>query len=257
MSKEIDGKSYEASIILDRLAKEQGKAVLFENIEEYDFPMCANIIGTLKRISMALETTEKDLLHEWDIRKSANWPVPKIVSDGPCKERVIMNEEVDLFKYPILKWNPLDGGPYVTLGVLISKDPETGDRNAGIYRMMVQGKDQLGINMLEGKHITVHYKKAEAKGKPLEAAVAIGLDPTIVLAAATNLRLGEDEISFAGALRKEAVKVVDCQTVDIEVPAFAEIVIEGRIPPNVRAIEGPLASALGFMEKPLPSQFLK
>ena len=246
VSKEIYDNSYEISVILDKLQRMHGKAVIFENLKNYDIPMCANILGTLRRISMVLETNEEKLLDEWEKRKLSNWPIPKHVSDGPCKESVIKEEHVNLFRYPILKWNPLDAGRYITLGVLISNDPETGDRNAGIYRLMVQGKKQLGINMLETRHVTIHYKKAEALGKPLEAAVVIGLDPTIVLAAATDLKLGEDELAFAGALRKEPVKVTDCQTVDLEVPASSEIVIEGRIPPNIRAIEGPFGDYEGY-----------
>jgi len=246
VSREINGNSYEVSAILDKLSKQSGKAVIFENLKNYDMPLCANILGTLKRVSMALEATEQSLFNEWNRRRLSEWPAPKYVSDGPCKELIIKKEQVNLLRYPILKWNPLDGGPYITLGAMISKDPETGDRNAGIYRMLVQGKNQLGINMLPGKHITAHYSKAEAKGKPLEAAVAIGLDPTIVLVAATRLKLGEDELAFAGALRKEPVKITACQTVDIEVPAFAEIVMEGRIPPKIRAIEGPFGECTGY-----------
>jgi 4-hydroxy-3-polyprenylbenzoate decarboxylase len=247
--REVDGDSYEVSIILDELSRKNGNAALFENIRNYSIPMCANTLGTLRRVSMALETTEQNLFHEWSKRMLSSWPVPVEVSDGPCKEMIIRKEQVDLYRYPILKWNPLDGGPYITLGVLISKDPETGIRNAGIYRMMVQGKNQLGINMLKRKHITAHHEKAQAKGKPLEAAVVIGLDPTIVLAAATGIRFGEDELAFAGALRKEAVKVTACETVDIDVPASAEIVMEGRIPPRTRAMEGPFGENTGYYNR--------
>jgi 4-hydroxy-3-polyprenylbenzoate decarboxylase len=246
--REINGDSYDISIILDELSKRSGKAVLFENIRKYSIPMCANTLGTLKRISMALETTEEELSYEWRKRRLSSWPAPVDVSDGPCKEMIIRREQVDLYKYPILKWNPLDAGPYITLGVLITNDPETRIRNAGIYRMMVQGKNQLGISMLKQKHITAHYEKAQAKGEPLDAAVVIGLDPTIVLAAATRLKFGEDELAFAGALRKEAVKVTACETVDIDVPASAELVIEGRIPPGTRAMEGPFGESTGYYD---------
>jgi len=247
--KEVDGGSYDVSIILDELSRRSGNAVVFENIKNYSIPMCANTLGTLRRISMALETTERDLVNEWKKRMLSSWPSPVEVSDGHCKESIIRKEQVDLHKYPILKWNPLDAGPYITLGVLISKDPETGIRNAGIYRMMLQGKNQVGINMLNHKHITAHYERAQAKGKPLEAAIAIGLDPTIVLAAATGIRFGEDELAFAGALRNEAVKVTRCETVDIEVPASAEIVIEGTIPLTTREMEGPFGESTGYYDQ--------
>ena len=196
---------------------------------------------------MALETTEDDLFSEWKKRREQpNWPVPQIVSNGPCKESIIGDEQVDLAEYPILKWNPLDGGPYITLGVLISKHPETHDRNAGIYRLMVQRKNQLGVNILPRKHIGVHYSKAETNDEPLEVAVVIGLDPVIILAAATRLKLGEDELAFAGALRNEPVKLIRCETIDVEVPASAEIVIEGKMPPRTRVMEGPFGEYTGY-----------
>jgi 4-hydroxy-3-polyprenylbenzoate decarboxylase len=246
ISRGVDDKSYEVSAILDILAKKRGKAVVFEKLGNTKMPLCSNVLGSHKRLAMALETTEHDLFSEWKKRKMSNWPVPQIVSDGPCKESVIRKEDIDLSKYPILKWNPLDGGPYITLGVLISKHPETNDRNAGIYRLMVQRKNQLGVNTLPRKHITVHYNKAETNDEPLEVAVAIGLDPAIILAAATRLKLGEDELAFAGALRNEPVKLVRCETINVEVPASAEIVIEGKMPPRTRAMEGPFGEYTGY-----------
>lgn len=246
ISRKVSDKSYEVSAILNELAKKPGKAVVFEKLGNGKMPLCANILGSLERLALALETTEYDIFSEWKKRKASNWPVPHLVTDGPCKESVIKKEHVDLSDYPILNWNPLDGGPYVTLGVLISKDPETNDRNAGIYRLMVQGKSQLGVNTLPRKHITIHYNRAEAKQEPLEVAVAIGLDPVIILAAATRLKLGEDELAFAGALRNEPVKLVPCESIDVEVPASAEIVIEGKMPPKTRAMEGPFGEYTGY-----------
>src|SRR3990170_26110 len=132
VTKEIDTSSYEVSVILERLQRLRGKAVSFENLKNYNgIPMCANILGTFRRISMALETTEESLAREWSRRRLSNHLVPRHVSDGPCKESVIREECINLFSYPILKWNPLDVGRYITLGVLVTNDPETGERNAG------------------------------------------------------------------------------------------------------------------------------
>jgi 4-hydroxy-3-polyprenylbenzoate decarboxylase len=213
--------------------------------------MCANVLGSFERIGLALETSKEKLFSEWFQRKQSRWPTPKNVPEGVCNEVTVKEENVDLYRYPALKWNLRDGGRYITLGVLISKDPETGQKNAGIYRLAVQGKQQLGVNMMPERHVTAHYAKAEAKGKPLEVAVAIGLDPTVVLAAATDLQLGEDELAFAGALRGGPVKVTNCKTVDLEVPASAEIVIEGVIPPKVRVLEGPFGESNGYYGKAL------
>jgi UbiD family decarboxylase len=249
ITRQVNPNSYEVSAILERLEEKQGKAVIFENLKNHAVPLCASILGTPKRTALALETTEQKLAAKCRQQKRAQWPTPEIVSEAPCQEHTICAEEVNLFKFPILKWNPLDAGPYITLGVLISKDPETGKRNAGIYRLMVLGKNQLAVNLLEGRHAGVHYKKAEAKGQPLEVAVAVGLDPAVVLASAVDLEFGEDELALAGALRGKPVKLVKCKTVNVEVPAFSEIVLEGEMPPTVRVLEGPFGEGNGYYGK--------
>jgi 4-hydroxy-3-polyprenylbenzoate decarboxylase len=257
VSKEVNTSPCEVSAILDRLQKLNGKAVIFETLRNYDIPLCANVLGTLNRVSMALETSENQALEAWTKRKISKWPVPLKVSEGSCKEAIIKQDDIDLNRFPILKWNPLDAAPYVTLGALISKDPETGDRNVGIYRLMVQGKNQFGVNLLEGHHALVHYLKAEAKDQLLEVAVCIGLDPAVLLAAAADLKLGEDELAFAGALRREQVKIVQCETVDLEVPASSEIVFEGIIPPKIRMLEGPFGESKGYYAKAFCRPILK
>lgn len=256
ISKYIESNSYEVSVILERLPKIQGKAVIFEDLD-FDIPMCANVLGTFKRIAMALETTEEKLFTEVQKRKQSNWLAPKWVSDKPFNVCIVKKDKVNLFKYPILRWNPYDAAPYITLGALVSEDPETGQSNVGIYRLMRQGKNQLGINITDNRHAYIHYKKAEAMGKPLEVAVAIGLDPAMILAAATDLEFDEDEYAFAGALRKEAVKITNCETINVAVPASSEIIIEGVIPPKVRVLEGPFGESTGFYGKPQYNPILK
>lgn len=249
VTRQLDNKTFEISAILDRLPKVNGKAVVFEKLKDSKIPLVANILGTTKRILLSLETNEPDLHVEWDKRFNSEWVKPKEVSDGICQEKIIKKENVDLQKYPVFKWNPLDAAPYLTLGVLISNDPETDERNAGIYRLMVQGRNQLGINLQEGRGAMLHYRKAELKNQPLEVAIAIGLEPTVLLAAATNLKQGEDELAFAGALRKEALRITKCKTVDVDVPSTSEIVIEGVIPPKIRVLEGPFGESTGFYGK--------
>ena len=249
VTREINPNSYEISSILDRVKRLSGKTLIFENLKNFDVPLCANVLGSSKHVSMALETTEDQIFPEWKKTKISCWLSPTCLSEGPCHEMIVKREDIDLFRYPILKWHPYDAGPYITLGALISKDPETKQQNMGFYRLMVQGKKQLGINLLEGRHAELHLKKAEAKGHPLEVAVAIGLDPAVTLAAATDLEFGQDELAFAGSLRGEPVKVVKCKTVDVEVPASSEIVLEGEISARVRVLEGPFGESTGFYGK--------
>jgi UbiD family decarboxylase len=247
--KPVDAISFEISAILERLQTSSGRAVIFENIKDYDIPLCANALGSSRRLAMALETTEEKVFDKWKKCESSQWLAPEIVSSGCCQECVISEQDVNLLKLPIIKWNPLDAGPYITLGALISKDPESHQRNIGIYRLLVQGRDKLVVNFLENRHAMVHYKKAEQKGLPLEVAIAIGLDPVVLLCAAANIKLGEDELALAGALRGQAVNLVHCKSVDVEVPASSEIVIEGEMPPKARALEGPFGESYGYYGK--------
>jgi 4-hydroxy-3-polyprenylbenzoate decarboxylase len=244
--KEIDNSAYEISAILNRVQSQSGKAIIFQKIKGYETSIVSNALGTRQRVAMAMEVPEKDIEKEWKKRSNSQWPKPKIVSDPICQAQVTEEKNINLFRYPILKWNPFDGAPYITLGVLTSKDPETNQRNAGIYRLMLQGANQLGINMIPCKGISEHYRKAETKGKPLEIAVAIGLEPTTILAAATGLEQGEDEFSFAGALRNQAISLSTCKSVDLEVPSTSEVVIEGLILPKIRQTEGPFGESTGY-----------
>jgi len=246
VKKQVDGNSFEVSAILDRLQTSNGRAVIFEKIKNYDIPLCANVLGSSRRLAMALETTEEKVVAKWKEREASGWLAPKMVSRGCCQERVVNEQEVDLLKLPILKWNPLDAGPYVTLGALISKDPENHQRNVGIYRLLVKGRNQLVVNLLENRHAMVHYRKAEQKGQPLEVAVAIGVDPVVLLCAAADLKFGDDELALAGALRGQAVNLVRCKSIDVEAPASSEIIIEGEMPPNLRALEGPFGESNGY-----------
>ncbi|MDR3361772.1 MAG: UbiD family decarboxylase [Desulfovibrio sp.] len=164
---------------------------------------------------------------ECETINSASAPVHEVVSTT-----------VDLGKLPIPIHHEKDAGPYITAGVLISKDPETGQRNLSIHRLHVQGPEQLGILILP-RHLQHFYRKAEALGKPLEIAIAIGLDPVLLLASQAIVPLGFDEYTIASALYEKPLQLVKGKTVDIEVPAQAEIVLEGHILPKIREVEGP------------------
>ena len=197
---------------------------------------------------MALEATKENVLQKF-LNGIKNPVPPKLVSEGPCQEDVLKGADVDLGKLPIPIYSDKDAGPYITVGVQISKDPETGAKNASIYRMQVKGKNRLGIMSDVFQHLATQFAKAEAKGNPLEVAVAIGVDPVIPLASQVKAPYGVDELEIAGGIRGQPVEVVKCKTVDLEVPATAEIVIEGKVLPNVRDPEGPFGEFTGFYGK--------
>jgi UbiD family decarboxylase len=168
--------------------------------------------------------------------------------NAACKESVLKGDQVDITKFPIPIWTPgKDGGPYITSPYVITKDPDTGIRNVGTYRMMIKGRNKTGITVSPVQHIGMHYAKYEERNESMPAAVVIGADPTIGMTSVAKLPYGTDELSVAGGLRGTPIKLVKCETVDLEVPETAEIVLEGVIPPEIREEEGPFGEFVGYL----------
>ncbi|NPV55094.1 MAG: UbiD family decarboxylase [Anaerolineae bacterium] len=169
---------------------------------------------------------------------------PVRVADADWKANILTGDQIDLNKLPIPTHGLHDGGPFITGGVTVSKDPVSGRGNLSYNRMQVLEKNVLGFNVNEWRHTMQFYKVQEAKGEPLQVAIVIGLDPAIMIAA--GARYDGDELYIAGAIRGEGVPVCKGVTVDIDIPANAEIVIEGYLPPQERRDEGPLAEFHGY-----------
>jgi 4-hydroxy-3-polyprenylbenzoate decarboxylase len=159
---------------------------------------------------------------------------------------VFTGEDVNLNVLPIIKCWPDDGGRYVTLPLVVTKNPDTGVRNCGMYRLQVFDEKTTGMHWHVHKGGAKHYALAEERGEPLEAAVAIGPDPIVTYASTAPLPEDVDEFLFAGFLRKKPVELVKCKTVDLEVPANSQFVLEGVVPPKKRRIEGPFGDHTGF-----------
>jgi len=242
----------ELSAIFVRACKEKNRAILFEKVKGSEFPCLIGQLTSQKRIELALEKDGKQLDDE--IENLLNIPrndfPPKIVKSGSCQEIVLTGNDVDILKFPIPKFAPKEGGRYITAGVSISKDPETGARNAGIYRMMVRGKNEINVNFgFPNRHMLRHFVKREKEGKPLDVAIVLGCDPVVWLCAALPLAGKIDEVAQAGAVRGKAVEMVKCKTSDLEVPAHAEIVLEGELLPNTKKPEGPYVDFQGYYTK--------
>ncbi|MFC1964137.1 UbiD family decarboxylase domain-containing protein [Chloroflexota bacterium] len=237
--KEVD-RRYEAGAVIRKICDTEGPAVLFENIRDSDIPVLFNLFGTYKRVAMAFATTEADL-HKRVVALLDSYPVnPKLVSTGPVKEVVLTGKEADLTRLPIPTINTLDAGPYLTFGIQIAHDPKTGIRNASVHRMQVHSKDRLGIYANPPRHLGWYIAAAEEQDKPLEVAIVVGCDPSLIMASVSDLPYDWDELALAGAFLGQPLEVVNCETIDVQVPASAEIVIEGEILPHVRESEGPL-----------------
>jgi len=255
----------EIAEINDRVVKTGGAALFFEKPKNSKFPCVVNLFGSYERMKLALEVDSLDEIGlrmleflEPDIptnliEKLKTLPklkrladfLPKYVNSGPCKE-VIFRENLSLNVFPILKTWPDDGGRFITLPMVFTKDPETGSRNCGMYRMHVYDERTTGMHWHMHKDGAKHYRNAEKLGKRLEVAVAIGSDPAVMYSATAPLPEGVDEMLFAGFLRKSSVELVKCETIDLEVPANSEIVLEGYCEPNERRIEGPFGDHTGY-----------
>lgn len=238
-------------LALDRGGTERNKALYFSRPKGSPHPLVVNLLSTRKRFCLALECNPDEVHREW-IRRTQSSIEPRIVKDGPCKEVVRVGKEVDLFQLPIPLWNDRDGGRYITFPCYISRDPETGVRNAGMYRTMLHDEKTVGILAAPYRHVRHHFEKAHAQGRSLPVAIVLGMDPVIYAATVAPFPFGVDELAMAGALRGEPVEMVRCETIPLEVPATAEVVIEGEIPPGVLRDEGPFGEFTGYYGERAP-----
>ncbi|MES1038780.1 UbiD family decarboxylase [Peribacillus simplex] len=228
---------YEVAAIAKKL--DGKKATYFTSVEDYQVPVVSGICSTREDFAEALETDQYGVISKFT--EAVASPVPCRAlnkQQAPIKENIII-ENIDLMKmFPIPVHHEKDSGNYITAGLFIVRDPVTRKQNVSIHRLQISGKNKIGALILP-RHTFHLYKQAEEEGRPLECAIAIGVDPVTLLASQASTPFGVDELEISSALRGEPLEVVRCETVDIDVPAYAEIVLEGKILPHVREPEGP------------------
>lgn len=236
VKREIDPK-YEIMAIVSKLEQQRRVPILiFENVKGTEFPVVTNVYATRRRIAGSIDVEREKLIDKY-INAIDNSIRPKVVSNGPVRDVVLTDKEVNLQLLPQTVYH-IGDAPYITAGIVIAKDSETGIRNASYNRLMMKSKDKLGIFMGAGKHLRELYDRAEERGKPLEVAICIGNHPAWALGSLFPGSFGVDEYRIIGGLMGEPLEVVKCKTVDVEVPSHAEMVLEGEILPYVREDEG-------------------
>ena len=260
----------EIAEILRRVMYSHGPAILFENIKNHEMPVLGNAFGSLKRLELGLETTDFTQIGQrivdmtkmdipaglFDkIRKLPELSKmtdisPKLQKSGPVTE--IFDDSPSFEKMPILKTWPNDAGRFITFGLVATKHPETEIKNLGVYRMQVLDKTHAIMHWQKHKRGAHHSDIRKEKGDKIEVAVIIGADPATVFSAVAPVPEGLDKFIFAGIVRKTGIKTVKCKTVDLEVPANAELVLEGYVDPSETKMEGPFGDHTGYYTPPEP-----
>jgi len=230
IEKEISTK-YEVSKILKKYDKE---VVIFKNIKESEMDIISGICNTREKIACSISASVSQITSR--IVKATENPTP-IEKVEKVHQNFNTTMDADLSKLPVPTYYKKDGGAYLTAGVIIANDPETGVRNASIHRMLVKDKNRLGVRIVP-RNLYTYYKKAEELDKPLEIAIAIGMNPATLLASCTSIPITADELEVANTFHNGEMKLIKCETVDLEVPD-CEILLEGQILPNERESEGP------------------
>ncbi len=257
--------------ICDRTLKQHGPALLFENPKGSDIPLLANLFGTPDRVAMGMGENSVEALREvgrllaflkepdppkgmkdaWSklpVFKQVLNMTPKQVNHAPCQEVVLTGNEIDLGNYPIQTCWPNDAGPLITWALVITRGPHKERQNLGIYRQQVISKNKVIMRWLAHRGGALDFKEWQHANpdKPFPVAVALGADPATILGAVTPVPDTLSEYGFAGLLRGSKTEVVNCQLFDLQVPASAEIVLEGFIYPDETAPEGPFGDHTGY-----------
>ena len=268
ITQEVDP-DQELAAISDRVLSMGGPALLFENVKGSSIPVAVNLLGTIERVvwSMGLKDAKelehlgeklallqqpkppkgtKELLAfggiAWDLIKAR----PDKDLTPPCHQNIVKEKDLDLNNLPLIKPWPNDSGEIITLGLVITKDPETGVPNVGVYRLQRQSPKTMTVHWLSVRGGARHLRKAAKMGKKLEIAIAIGVHPILIMAAATPIPVQLSEWLFAGLYAGEGVRLAKCKTIDIEVPSHSEIVLEGTITPGEEMDDGPFGDHMGF-----------
>lgn len=258
---------FEITEIADRVIKTAGPALLFDKVRETpDVPVAIGLYGSHERMKLALRGTPQEIAARiQDLVQTVPPPsllgkmqlgvkmLPTLkslatvtVKDGPCKEEKYFSDDIDLSKLPVLTCWPQDGGPFITLPMVFTHDPNTGRRNVGMYRIQIYDKNTTGMHWQMHKVGAQHSREAQEKNQRIEAAVCLGGDPVLPFCALAPLPEEIDEMLFAGFLRGKPVEMVQCETINVQVPAQCEYVIEGYIEPGEMRPEGPFGDHTGY-----------
>jgi UbiD family decarboxylase len=246
VSREVDP-AFEITAITVKLEQEAKRRpiLLFEKVKGTSFPVLTNLHAGRSRLAAAIHAKPDEMQRAY-LRAMENPIPPKVVSKAPVKEVILTGDRIDLFKLPQILHHQEDAGPYITAAISFAKDPNSDTWNCAYNRLMLKGRDTTSIHLTLAKHLWEFQRAAEAQGKPLPVAFAIGVHPAIALGCLAIGSIDEDERAIMGGLLGEPLELVKCETSDLLVPAQAEMILEGEILPHERTPEGPFGEFTGY-----------
>jgi UbiD family decarboxylase len=233
------------ALILELEKRRQTPVVIIDRPKDFDGPVVANLFASRDRIARMVGAPPGGFNEAW-VRALAHMIPPLVVGYGPVHDVVVQGDQVDAGTLPISRHFEQDAGRYIGSGILVCKDPDTGVRNLSYQRLQLKGPNRFGASLHSRGHIWEHLQRCAARGRNLEVAVVIGVHPAINLAAGAKVASDVDELDVAGALLGRPVELVKCKTIDVEVPAEAELVLEGEILADVHEDEGPYGEYTGY-----------
>ncbi|MFQ5914378.1 MAG: UbiD family decarboxylase [Nitrospinota bacterium] len=250
-------RDFEMTALVAKLEAEHRVPVLFfEKVQGADFPVVVNCFASRSRIAAGLGIPSKELLDRY--REAVEHPIPpEDAHSAPVQEVVIENDAVDLNRLPLMRYHDTDAAPYLTAGIVFAKDPDSGEYNLSFNRMMLKDRNRFGVFMTVGKHLHEIYSRTEERGEALPIAISLGNHPAWALGALYIGPYQVDELGVIGGLMKRPLEMAPARTVDLKVPARAEIILEGEIEPYTRQVEGSFAEFHGYATKPRERQVVR
>jgi len=257
ISKELDP-AYELTALVVKLEREGKRrpVLICERMKGTKFPVLTNLHASRSRLALAMGSAPDQMLATY--LRAMDKPIPpRIVAGGPCKDVVLTGDRINLYDLPQILHHEGDAGAYLTAAISFAKDPTREIWNCAYNRLMIKGRDTTSIHLTAGKHLWEFQRIAESRGEPLPVAFAIGVHPAIALGALAIGSIDEDERAIMGALLREPLELVKCETSDVLVPAHAEMIIEADILPGERTPEGPFGEFTGYSLGERPREVVK
>jgi UbiD family decarboxylase len=236
------------AVVLEYERRRRWPILLFEQVRGFDIPIVANVVASRRALAFALGVPEDRLAREY-ARRIQERIKPVVLPDPAFRHRVLTGEALDLGALPLPVYFPGDAGRYLTAGLLVARDPDTGVETEGYHRFQLKGKDRLGVSLHSRRRMFEYQRRAEARGEPLPCAIALGVHPLVSMGSLAYPPPDVGKFEVVGGLLGEPLQISPCASVDLHVPAAAEIVIEGEIQPGAREPEGPFGEFTGYVSR--------